>query len=212
MKNGLIGKHFPTSPKTRIRDFRMAWCSVVIGAVVRLGVGRVVRVVRTTEAVVVDAAAGEMSPSRPEVIPTHARNVTHAGSTDVRSAESADVGRAETTDVVSTEATDVGSTEATHVTSTKAAHVAATKAAHVAATKAATMSATATATGLRTRGSKAAGKQRGCQNHHPSSFHDLSPLEWAGVPPQDLTLARLNKANVDVAIGSKMGILVRSPY
>jgi hypothetical protein len=42
----------------------------------------------------------------------------------------------------------------------------------------------------------------------------FSPLEWAGVPPQNLrlTLARPNKANADVAIDSKMGILVRSPY
>jgi len=93
--------------------------------------------------------------------------------------------------------------------------VTSTKAAHVAAAKAATMSAaTTTAAGLRTRGSKAAGKQRGCQNHHQSSFHDLSPLEWAGVPPQDLrhALARLSKANTDVVIDSKMGVLVRSPH
>jgi hypothetical protein len=98
---------------------------------------------------------------------------------EVISADAGDVTRAETTDVTSTEA-DVTSTEATHVTSAKAAHVAATKAA-------ATMpAAAATAPGLRTRGNKAAGKQRSCQNHHPSSFHDLSPLEWAAVPPQDI--------------------------
>jgi hypothetical protein len=119
-----------------------------------------------------------MSPSHAEVIPTQARNVTHAGGTDVSFAESADVGRAEAADVGSTEATDVTSAEATHVTTAKAAHVA--------ATKAAAMSAAATAAGLRSRGNKAAGKQRSCQNHHPSSFHDLSPLQWAGVPPQDL--------------------------
>jgi hypothetical protein len=148
-----------------------------------------------------------MSPPHAEVIPTQARDVTHAGSSDVRSAESADVGSSETTDVGSAEATDVGSAEAPHVTSTKAAHVA--------ATKAATMTAAATAaSGLRTRGNKAAGEQRSCQNHHPFSFHHLSPLEWAGVPPQDLrpTLTRPNKANAGVAIDSKMGILVRGPY
>jgi hypothetical protein len=153
-----------------------------------------------------------MSPSRAEVIPTQACDVTHPRSSDVRSAESADVG---STDVGSTEATDVGSAEATHVTSAEATHLTSAKAAHVAATKAATMTAATTAAaGLRTCGNKAAGEQRSCQNHHPSSFHDLSPLEWAGVPPQDLrpTLARPNKANADVAIGSKMRSLVRSPY
>jgi hypothetical protein len=112
-----------------------------------------------------------MSPSHAEVSPADTSNMTHARTTDVGSAE----------------ATDVTSAEASHVTSTKATHVA--------ATKAAAMSAAATAAGLRTRGNKAAGKQRSCQNRHPSSFHDLSPLEWAGVPPQDLrqTLARLRQ-------------------
>jgi hypothetical protein len=139
-----------------------------------------------------------MSPRHAEVIPTQTRNVTHAGSTDVRSTESADMGRGETA--------DMGSAEATHVTSAEAAHVA--------ATKAATVSSAATAAGVRARGNKAAGKQRSCQNHHPSSFHDLSPLQWAGIPPQEprQTLARPNKANADAAIGSKMGILVRRPY
>jgi hypothetical protein len=146
-----------------------------------------------------------MSPTHAEVIPTQTRNVTHAGSADVRSTESADMGRAETA--------DMGSAEATHVTSAKAAHVAATKAATMSAA-AATVSSAATAAGLRSRSNKAAGKQRSCQNHHPSSFHDLSPLQWAGIPPQEprQTLARPNKANAGVAIGSKMGILVRSPY
>jgi hypothetical protein len=140
-----------------------------------------------------------MSPPHAEMIPPDAGDMTHAGAADMGSAKT----------------TDATFTEATHVTSAKAAHVASAKAAHMAATKtAATMSAAATASGLRTRGNKAAGKQRGCQNHHPSSFHDLSPLQWAAVPPQDIrrTLARLNKANADVAIDSKMGIRVRSPY
>src|SRR5882724_4176266 len=148
------------------------------------GVGRDVGgVIRTIEAVVVNATRPEMSSRNAEVIAADAGGVTHAGTSDV------------------------GSAEATHVTSTKAAHVAAAKAATMSA-------ATTTAAGLRTRGSKAAGKQRGCQNHHQSSFHDLSPLEWAGVPPQDLrhALARLSKANADVVIDSKMGVLVRSPH
>jgi hypothetical protein len=91
---------------------------------------------------------------------------------EVISADAGDVTRAETTDVTSTEAAHVTSTEATHVTSAKAAHVAATKAA-------ATMpAASATAASLRARGDKASGEQRGCQNHHPSCFHDL--LHWNG--------------------------------
>jgi hypothetical protein len=149
-----------------------------------------------------------MSPSHAEVRPADTSNMTHARTTDVGSAEATDVGSAEATDVGSAEAADVTSAEATHVTSTKAAHVAATKAATMSA------AATATASGLRTRRNEAAGKQRSCQNHHPFSLHDLSPLQWAGVPPQDRrqTLARLNKANADVAIDSKMGILFRSPY
>jgi hypothetical protein len=142
-----------------------------------------------------------MSRSHAGMIPADAGDMTHAGAADMGSAKT----------------TDATFTEATHVASAKAAHVASAKAAHMAATKtAATMSAaaTATASGLRTRGNKAAGKQRSCQNHHPSSFHDLSPLQWAAVPPQDIrqTRARLNKANADVAIDSKMGIRLRSPY
>jgi hypothetical protein len=102
-----------------------------------------------------------MSRSHAEVIPADAGDMTHAGAADMGSAKT----------------TDATCTEATHVTSAKAAHVAATK-------TAATMAAAATASGLRTRGNKAAGKQSSCQNHHPSSFHDLSPLQWAAVPPQ----------------------------
>jgi len=146
-----------------------------------------------------------MSSRNAEVIAADSGDVTHAGTTDVGFAQVTHVGYAKTPHATSA--------NATHVSSTKAAHVASAKAAHVAAT--ATMpAAAAAAAGLRTRGSKAAGKQRGCQNHHQSSFHDLSPLEWAGVPPQDLrhALARLSKANADVVIDSKMGVLVRSPH
>jgi len=140
-----------------------------------------------------------MSPSHAEVIPAQARDVTHVGSTDVSSTESTDVGSAKTT--------DVGSAKTSHVTSAEATHVAATKAATMSA-------AAATAAGLCTCGNKAAGKQRSRQNHHPSSFHDLSPLEWAGVPPQDLRQmpAHLSEPSADVAIGWKVGVLVRRPY
>jgi hypothetical protein len=105
-----------------------------------------------------------MSSRNAEVFAADAGGVTHAGTTDVGSAE----------------ATHVGSAKTPHATSANATHVTSTKAAHVAAAKAATMSAATTTTtaGLRTRGCKAAGKQRGCQNHHQSFFHDLSPLGW----------------------------------
>jgi hypothetical protein len=99
---------------------------------------------------------------------------------EVLAADSGDVTHAGTTDVGFAEATHVGYAKTPHVTSANATDVTSTKAAHVAATKAATMSAAAAATaaGLRTRGCEAAGKQRGCQNHHQSSFHNLSPLGW----------------------------------
>jgi hypothetical protein len=135
-----------------------------------------------------------MSPSHAKVIPADASDMTHTRTTDV--------GAAKCPHVTSVEATDVGSAEATHVTSAKAS------------TKATTMSAAATATaGLRTSGNEAAGKQRSCQNHHPSCFHDLFSIEIGGRSAQDLrqTLAPLNKTNADVAIDSKMGILLGNP-
>jgi hypothetical protein len=145
-----------------------------------------------------------MSSRNAEVIAADSGDVTHAGTTDVGFARATHMGYAKTPHATSA--------NATHVSSTKAAHVASAKAAHVAAT--ATMPAAAAAAGLRTRGSKAAGKQRGCQNHHPSSFHDLSPLEWADVPPQDLRRmpAHLSEPSADLAIGWKVGVFVRRPY
>jgi hypothetical protein len=138
-----------------------------------------------------------MSPSNAKVIAADPRDVTHAGT---------HVSAAETTDMAAAETSHVASAEATHVTSAKAAHVA--------ATKAATMAAATAAAGLCARGSKAAGKQRSCQNHHQSSLHDLSPFGWAGIPPQNLRQppARLNKANADVAMNWKMGIRIHHPY
>jgi hypothetical protein len=112
-----------------------------------------------------------MTSSNTEVIPAE---------TSATSAEAADVSSAKAADVATTKTTDATSAEATDVTSAKAAHVAATKATTVSA-------ATATATaGLRARGSKAADDQHTCQNRYQSSSHDLSPLGWADVPPQDL--------------------------
>jgi hypothetical protein len=52
------------------------------------------------------------------------------------------------------------------------------------ASAATTVTSATAATGLRARGKKAAGKHRGCQNHHHSSSHDI--LHWVGrtFPPQ----------------------------
>jgi hypothetical protein len=78
------------------------------------------------------------------------------------------------TDPSITKAADATTAEATHVATAEAAHVAA-EATHVTTTKATThvASSSATAAGLCTRGEKAAGKHRACQNHHHSSSHDI---------------------------------------
>jgi len=121
---------------------------------------------------------------------------------------SAEVIVADARDAAPAETTDVGSAKTSHVTSAKAADVtAATKAAHVTATTKATTVSAASATaaaGLRTRGNKAAGKQRACQNHYQSSSHDLSPLGWADVPPQDLRqMSASQQDKRDVAIDGR---------
>jgi hypothetical protein len=64
---------------------------------------------------------------------------------------------AKATDPSITKAADATTAEATDVTTTEATT-------HVAASAAA---------GLCTRGEKAAGKHRACQNHHHSSSHDI---------------------------------------
>src|SRR3981081_4487546 len=123
------------------------------------GVRRAVwRVVRAT--VVVKAAASEMTSSVAKVTTAHAGHATSA------------------------EAAHVASAEATHVASAKAAHMAAATSTTT-TVSAATATATATA-GLCISGKKAAGKPGVCQNHYPSSSHDI--LLWNGrdFPPQDL--------------------------
>jgi hypothetical protein len=116
------------------------------------------------EAVVVKAAANEMTSSIAKVIAVHARHVTSA----------------ETAHATSADATDATSAEAADVTSAEAADVASAKAAHMASAATTSMSsATSTATsGLCISGKKAAGKHRACQNHHYSSSHDI--LLWDG--------------------------------
>jgi hypothetical protein len=78
-----------------------------VGAVIRPGARRVIRVVRAIETVVV-VAADEMTPSSTKVI------VVHVG--QAIGAEAADVASAKTSNVIAA--------ESPHVTSTKAAHVA----------------------------------------------------------------------------------------
>jgi hypothetical protein len=104
-----------------------------------------------------------MAPSNAKVI------VVHAGHSIC----------AKAADVISTKTSNATAAKATHMTSAKATHMGSAKAAHVAPPTTTTMSsATAAAAGLCTRGKKAAGKHRTCQNRHYSSSHDI--LHWDG--------------------------------
>ena len=104
-----------------------------------------------------------------------------------------------TSNATAVKTADATSTEATHLTSTKTTHVASAEATH-APTMSSTPSASAAA-GLCTRGKKAAGKHRACQNHHYSSSHDILHLRWADIPPGHCqTLARLSEVNANVAM------------
>jgi hypothetical protein len=85
----------------------------------------------------------------------------------------AEVISADAREVTAAKTSDAGSAEATDVASAKTAHVAAAEAAHVASATTTVSSATAAAAGLCTRGKKAAGKHRTCQDHHHSSSHDI---------------------------------------
>jgi hypothetical protein len=109
----------------------------------------------------------------------------------VTCAKATNVARAKTSDATPAEAADVASAEAADVASAKAANVAAT-AAHMAATT--TVSSATAAAGLRSRGKKAAGKHRTCQNHHHSSSHYT--LHWDGrTSAACWTWARLRKGH-----------------
>jgi hypothetical protein len=120
------------------------------------------------EAVVVKAAANETMSSIAKVISVHARHVTSA----------------ETAHATSADATDATSAEAADVASAKAAHMAS-------ATTTSMSSATSAATsGLCTRGKKAAGKHRACQNHHYSSSHNILLWDGRDLPPQGLVRRR----------------------
>jgi hypothetical protein len=122
------------------------------------------------DAVVVNAAADEMTSSNAKVLVADVRHV--------RSAQVTDVTFAKTSNVIPAKVTDVGSTKAIHVTSTKATHMAPAEAAHVSsATTTVSSTTTAAAAGLCTRGNKAAGKQCARQNHHCSSSHNTLHLD-----------------------------------
>jgi hypothetical protein len=126
----------------------------------------------------------------------------------------AEVIPAEASDATCAEAADATSAEAADVTATKATDVTAAKAAHVAAAEAAAVPAATATAGLRTGSNKAAGKQRTCQNHYQSSSHDISPLGWADVPPQNLrqvprVFQQDKRRRRD---GLEMGILARHLY
>jgi len=116
-------------------------------------------VIRAIEAIAVKAAAKETAPSSAKVLVANMRKLACANAADV----------------ISTKTPNAAAAKATHVTSTKATHMASAKAAHAPAT---VSSATAAAASLCTRGKKAAGKHRGCQNHHHSSSHNI--LRWDG--------------------------------
>ena len=163
------------------------------GILVGAGVGPVVgRVIRAAVVVAVEAAASETISAREM---TSAREVT--------SVETSHVASSKASNVTSAEATDVTSAETTDVTSAKAAtDVAAAKAAaHVASAATAVASATATATaGLRISGKKAAGKRCTCQNHHYSSYHDIS-FGMGG--PSAIWLARRRRVREGQALASR---------
>jgi hypothetical protein len=120
------------------------------------------------------------------MIAAHAREVTSAKASHATSGKTADMTSAEAADVTSAEATDVTSAEA-------AAHMASAT-----TTSVATATATAAA-GLCISGKKAAGKRCTRQNHHHSSYHDISfgmGGPSATGPCQALTCPRKAHANI----------------
>src|SRR5271166_1646186 len=70
-----------------------------IGAVVRQSVGRVIRVIRAIEAVVVKATSDEMTSSDAKVIPAETSDVTSADATNVGIAKISNAASAEPADV-----------------------------------------------------------------------------------------------------------------
>jgi hypothetical protein len=123
-----------------------------VGAGVRQGVRRVVR---ATEAVVINGAANEITPSNAKVLVVDACHATCAQANGM------------TSNATAAKATYVASTKAPNMATAEAAHVAA--AAHAAPT----VAAAATASGLRARCKKASGEQCARQHHYYSSFHDI---------------------------------------
>ena len=96
-----------------------------VGAVVRRSVRIVIRVVRASEAVIVQAASSEMASSGAEVIPADTGDVSSADAADVRCAKPSDAASAETADMATAKAADVTAAEAAHVATTETAAVSA---------------------------------------------------------------------------------------
>src|SRR6267142_6329159 len=148
----------------RVRGFGSVYRSVVAVVGIAVCVGRIVR---TTKAVVVIAAASEAVPSAAEATVTDVRDATCAQAADAACVKA---GHA------SPEAAHVAPAKAAHVPSAKAtAHMASAKAA---ATAMATTTTTAAAAGLGTSRQQASGEHCARQNHHYSSSHDI--LLWDG--------------------------------
>ncbi|WP_162240858.1 hypothetical protein [Bradyrhizobium tropiciagri] len=93
-------------------------------------------------------------------------------------------------DVISANVSDMGATKTPGMSFAKTAHVASAEAAHMtsaASAKAAASVSAAAATStprLCRSSNKAAGKQRGRQNHHHSSSHEILLRDGRNFPPQ----------------------------
>jgi hypothetical protein len=167
-----------------------------VGAGIRPGARRVIRVIRAIEAVVV-VAADEMTPSSAKVIVVQVGHATGAKATDVASAKTSDVTTA----------------KSTHVTSAKATHVASAKATHVPPTTTTVSSSAAAAPSLCTRGNKAAGKQCACQNHHRSSSHNILHLAGRTFRHRALSdVGPFEQTKRQRCDGLDMGIAILPPY
>jgi hypothetical protein len=125
---------------------------------------------------------------------------------------------AKASDVISTKTPNATAVEAAHVASVESTHVASAETTHVTTAEAATTVSSATtasasaASGLCTRGNKAAGKQRACQNHQHSSSHDILHLDgriFRHKVRSDVGASAKQSQHPD---GLEMGIPVRRLY
>jgi hypothetical protein len=128
------------------------------------GVGRGVRrVVRATEAVIVNFVVNETMSSDAKVLVVGVRHETCADAAGDACAKNSNAAAAQATEVSATKATDVATAKTTYVASAKATHTAA----------AVSSAAAAAASGLCTGCKKAHSKHYACQRHYHSSSHDI---------------------------------------